>query len=67
MKSILGFLFLLLLVLFTGGLYLRVRPADKQASDWQRLKNVPTAIGNYFRQLFTTHAVVDDAPVAPAV
>ena len=72
MKSIFGFLFVILLAL-TGGLYFTRRPATKRTSDWQRVKNVPTqaldglkAIGRYFQNLFTTHAVVDDAPAANA-
>jgi len=64
MKSIFGFLFVILLAL-TGGLYFKMRPIDQRTSDWQRVKNVPTAIGNYVRQLFATKAV-DDTPAANA-
>jgi len=64
MKSIFGFLFVILLAL-TGGLYFTRRPATKRTSDWQRVKNVPTAIGDYVRRLFATKAV-DDTPAANA-
>ena len=64
MKSILGFLFVLMLAL-TGGLYFKMRPIEKRTSDWQRVKNVPTAIGDYVRRLFATKAV-DDTPAANA-
>ena len=65
MKSILGFLFVLMLAL-TGGLYFTMRPIEKRTSDWQRVKNVPTAIGNYVHLLFATKTV-DDTPAATAV
>ena len=64
MKSILGFMFVLMLAL-TGGLYLMVRPTKARTSDWQRVKNMPTAIGHYVRRLFATKAV-DDTPVVNA-
>ena len=65
MKSILGFLFVLMLAL-AGGLYFKMRRIEKRTSDWQRVKNVPTAIGNYVRRLFATKAVVD-TPTAQVV
>jgi len=72
MKSILGFLFVLMLAL-NGGLYFTMRPIEKRTSDWQRVKTVPTkaldglkAIGRYFQKLFTTPAVVANAPAANA-
>lgn len=71
MKSIIGFLFVILLAL-VGGLYFAMRPATKRTSDWQSLKNVPTkaldglkAIGHYFQSLFATNA--DQTPAATKV
>ena len=64
MKSIFGFLFVILLAL-TGGLYFTMRPIEKRTSDWQRVKNVPAAVGHYARQLFATKAV-DDTPAVNA-
>ena len=65
MKSIFGVLCLLTVAL-VGGLYLQMRPVEKRTSDWQRVKNVPTAIGNYLRRLFATTAVVDTSAVNAA-
>ena len=65
MKSLFGFLFVILLAL-TGGLYFTMRPKDKRTSDWQRVKSVPTAIGKNVRQLFATKAA-DDTPTVNAV
>ena len=64
MKSIFGVLCLLTVAL-VGGLYLQMRPVEKRTSDWQRVKNVPTAIGDYVRRLFATKAV-EDTPAANA-
>ena len=64
MKSTFGFLFLILLAL-TGGLYFTVRPLEQRKSDWRRVKNVPTAIGNYVRRLFATKAI-DETPATIA-
>ena len=65
MKSIFGVLCLLMVAL-VGGLYLQMRPVEKRTADLQRVKSVPTAIGNYVRQLFATKAV-DDTPAVNAV
>ena len=65
MKSLFGFILVLVLGLVSGGAYILLRPTEKRTSDWQRLKAVPSNVGNYFTSLFTTHAVIDEPAAAP--
>ena len=56
MKSIFGFLFVVLVAL-TGVLYLTARPIDARMADWRRVKGLRTAMGSHLRRVFTTTGV----------
>ena len=72
MKSLFGFIVVLVLGLVSGAAYLLFRPAEKRTSDWQRLKAMPTtawtglkSIGTYVTSLFATKPATE-TPAAHA-
>jgi hypothetical protein len=72
MKSLCGFIVVLVLGLVSGGAYLLFRPVEKRTSDWQRMKAMPTtawtvlkSIGTYVKNLFAPKPAAE-TPAADA-